>query len=97
MQAVIFVTDPSEVLLKRIEDYFDDYELVQLTAINKDKYYSEAWKALNVLNENGRNVFQVVNGNAAFNALLAVKLVQEVGAFFLVEWVGDRFRVLRVP
>jgi len=94
--AIIIVTDPTESLLERISQQFDDYELLILNAKSREHYYDEVNRAVDV-SRTFDNVFLVVNGYSAFNALLAAKLAIVRRKFYLVEKINRRLRVLEVP
>jgi len=96
MSAVIIVPNLDKQLASHIQDHFDDYILLELKP-NKDKFYEEAKKAIDVA-KTVRNVFLVANGSAAFNAVLAAKLAFDLNRpFFVAEWIGNRFKILKVP
>ena len=97
MPALIVVTDPTGELLGHIKDHFDDYILLELTAKNKDEYYNEVRKTLDIANTVENQVFLIANGDPAFNALLAAKLALSRKVFYLGEWIGERFKVLKIP
>ncbi len=96
MSAVIIVPNLDDTLKNHIQNHFDDYILLELKP-NKDKFYEEAKKAIDVA-KTVRNVFFIANGPVAFNAVLAAKLAFDLNRpFFVAEWIGNRFKILKVP
>lgn len=99
MSALVIVTDSSPELRTHISKYFNDFTLLELTAKNKSEYYSEVHKALDALRRPYDQIFLVATTGGAFHALLAAKLVLDahVTKFHVAEWIGKRFKILRVP
>jgi len=96
MPALLIVTDPDVKLLQSIERSFTDYTLVTLTSREREKYYQEVKRALKYVDKSNGKVFLIANGNPAFNALLAAKLVLKC-RFLLGELINKEFKMLHVP
>jgi len=89
----LIVTDCDEQFHERLAESFNDYEVLPLSDA-KDCYYEQARK-LDVVS-NYHPIFLFLK-NPVLATIVACHLIRRVKSFYVIEWLGTRFRVLSVP
>jgi len=96
-RALIFAPKHIEDLRQKLDQQFDNYELIELEA-SPHTLYHEANQVIKIVQKHSGPVFLIVDQKQPlFSAILAAKLARFTWTFQAMEWVGNRFRVLKAP
>jgi len=82
-------------LRDRLLRQFDDFELILLKPSEHTMYF-EANNVQRAVKQHDGPVFLICT-NALFSAIAAAKLSRILQKFQVMEWTGERFRVLEAP
>jgi len=105
MRTTLVVVGMTDHIKNQLPNFFSDYQLLDVQEPELAKYYTEANSIVRKC-KRSKIVFFLPNAAPAFCALLSAKLCkarlpnpeeEKKPAFFLVEWTGQRFRILEVP
>jgi len=91
MPALIVVSNSEH--MDKLSEFYDDYEVLQLSS-ESEKYYDEANKTVYLAKS--YNPIILIVGHPTLTAIVASKLAR-VRNFFIAEWTGNRFKMLKIP